>query len=106
MDWIAGVAGEAEQKYRRAALVLRTLAWISIVWAAAVSIWIWMGAKAGSNLWLWIVIGLFLIGAVLLLIASRLQVRAARVIERPIAHHDPKLHDGPKLPDDNGIKAA
>jgi type VI protein secretion system component VasK len=100
MDWVAGVAGEAEQKYRRAALVLRTLAWTSIVWAAAVSIWIWMGAKAGSNLWLWIVIGLFVTGAVLLAIASRLQLRAARLIERPIVHHDPKLRD------DNGMKAA
>lgn len=82
-DWVEVLAGEAEQKYRRAALVLRTLAWISISWAALVSIWIWMGARAGSNLWLWSVIGLVVIGAVMLGIAGRLQTKASRLLIAP-----------------------
>ncbi len=84
-DWVELIAGERLHRYNRAALVLRTLGWTSICWAAMVSIWIWMGAKAGANLWLWSTMVLFVIGAILLGIASSLQTRAARVIEVPEA---------------------
>lgn len=93
-DWVEVVAGDTEQKYRRAALVLRTLGWISISWAAAISIWIWMGARAGSNLWLWSVIGFFVSGGILLAIASRLQAKAAHLLAVP------------KAPDDDRMRAA
>jgi len=82
-DWVTVVAGEENQKYQRAALVLRTCGWLSICWAAMVSIWIWMGAKAGSNLWLWSTIGLFVIGAFCLGIAGQLQNRAGKVVAVP-----------------------
>jgi len=82
-DWVEVIAGEANQKYRRAALILRTLGWTGICWAAALSIWIWMGARAGSNWWLWGAIGLLVAGAVLLGIASRLQIKAARLAATP-----------------------
>ncbi len=94
-DWVEEIAGERLHLYTRAALVLRTLGWISICWAAMVSIWIWMGAKAGSNLWLWSTIGLFVIGAVLLGTANALQTRGSRVAEIPEARKE-----------DNGIRAA
>ena len=87
-DWVEEIAGERLHRYNRAALVLRTLGWISICWAAMVSIWIWMGAKAGSNLWLWSTIGLFVIGAVLLGIANRLQIQGSRVVEVPEARKE------------------
>ena len=89
-DWVEVVAGEAEQKYRRAALVLRTLAWTAIFWAAAISIWIWMGYKAGSNWWLWGAIGLFVGGSILLGIASRLQVKAVTTEFSPRVPDDHK----------------
>jgi len=87
-DWVAELAGEQNQKYLRAALVLRTLGWIFICWAAIVSIWIWMGAKAGSNLWLWSTIGLFVAGAICLGIAGGLQRRAATLVELPEARNN------------------
>jgi hypothetical protein len=93
-DWVEVVAGDKDQKYRRAALVLRTLGWTSIVWAAGLSVWIWMGWRAGANLWLWSVIVLLAVGAVLLAIASRLQVKAAHIAASPRARND------------NGMKAA
>ena len=82
-DWVAEIAGEQNQKFQRAALVLRTLGWTFILWAALVSIWIWMGAKAGSNLWLWSTIGLFVAGAICLGIAGQLQARGAKLVEVP-----------------------
>jgi hypothetical protein len=103
-DWVEIVAGDKDQKYRRAALVLRTLGWTCIIWAAGVSVWIWMGWRAGANLWLWSAIGLFAIGVVLLAVAWRLQVRASRLMLTP--RIDSRMNDEPHLPDDNGIKAA
>ena len=79
-DWIEVIAGESNQKYRRAALVLKTLAWTFIFWAAMISIWIWMGARAGSNVWLWSVMGLFVGGLVLLGVAAWLQTQAAKLV--------------------------
>ena len=79
-DWVEVVAGEENQKYRRAGLVLKTLGWMGICWAACISIWIWMGAKAGSNWWLWGTIGLLFVGAVLIGIGSKLQDKAARMM--------------------------
>jgi hypothetical protein len=79
-DWVEVIAGEANQKYRRAALVLKTLAWTLIFWAALISIWIWMGVRAGSNVWLWSAIGLFGVGVILLGMAAWLQTRAVRLM--------------------------
>jgi hypothetical protein len=79
-DWVEVIAGEANQKYRRAALVLKTLAWTLIFWAALISIWIWMGVRAGSNVWLWSAIGLFGVGVILLGIAVWLQRQAVRLM--------------------------
>lgn len=83
MDVVRVIAGESNNKYERAALVLRTLGWLSIVWGAMISIWIWMGLKAGSDLWLYWTIGQFVFGAICLAVAGRLQERAARVVEAP-----------------------
>lgn len=93
-DWVEIVAGEKLQRYQRAATVLRTLGWLSICWAALVSIWIWMGAKAGSNLWLWSTVVLFAIGVVFLMIAGRLQSQSAKVVEVP------------ESPKNSGMRAA
>jgi hypothetical protein len=90
-DWVAEVAGEEEHKYLRAALVLRTLGWTFICWAAMVSIWIWMGAKAGSNLWLWSTIGLFVAGAICLGIAGGLKRRSATLAEVPDAKRNDRI---------------
>lgn len=79
-DWVETIAGESNQKYRRAALVLKTLAWTLICWAAMISIWIWMGVRAGSEVWLWSVIGLFGAGVILLGVAGWLQTRAAKLV--------------------------
>jgi hypothetical protein len=77
MDIVETTAGTRTNRYQRAALVLRTLGWLSIVWGAMISIYIWMGERAGSLLWLWWTIGQFVAGAILLAIAGRLQNHAA-----------------------------
>lgn len=70
--------------------MLRTLGWLSLVWGAMISIYIWMGERAGSQFWLFWSIGQFATGAILLAIAGRLQSRAANTalkaeteLERP-----------------------
>jgi magnesium-transporting ATPase (P-type) len=88
MDWVALLAGEENQKYQRAALILRTLAWMGITWAALISIWIWMGLKAGSNWWLWGAIGMVVICCVILAIAAALQAKAAEFVPVPRAPED------------------
>jgi hypothetical protein len=80
MDIVRVIAGESNNKYNRAALVLRVLGWTSIIWGCMISIWIWMGLKAGSDLWLYWTVGQFVVGAVLLSIATRLQMRAAHEV--------------------------
>ena len=90
-DWVEVVAGERNQKYQRAALIFRTLGWISICWAAMVSIWIWMGYKAGSNVWLWSTLALFGAGAIMLAIAAGLQARAARLADVPRSNGDDRM---------------
>jgi len=84
-DWVEVVAGEENQKYRRAALLFRTLAWMSISWAALISIWVWMGLRAGSNWWLWGTLGALFVGAVLLGIASRLDAKAVLLMPKSAA---------------------
>ena len=92
-DWVEMLAGERLNRYQRAGLVLRTIGWMLISWAALVSIWIWMGAKAGSNVWLWSTIGLFVGGVICLGIAARLQSRAAKLVESPaeVGHDDDRI---------------
>jgi hypothetical protein len=82
-DLVEMVAGEENDKYRRAGLVLKTLGWLGICWAAMISIWIWMGLRAGSNWWLWGAIGLFVGGAILIGIGSRLQAKAVHLMTKP-----------------------
>ena len=79
MDIVRIIAGESNNKYNRAAMVLRVLGWTSIIWGCMIAIWIGMGLKAGSDLWLYWTIAQFVVGAVLLAIAARLQLRAAQV---------------------------
>jgi hypothetical protein len=83
MDIIRIIAGEENDKYRRAVLVLRVLGWTSIVWGCMISIWIWTGLKAGSDLWLYWTIGQFVFGAICLAAAGRIQLRAAHLINVP-----------------------
>jgi hypothetical protein len=67
-------------KFQRAVLGLRIIGWISIIWGFVTSTWIWMGEKAGSQLWLWSTIGLFVFGVICLVIASRVHERANRTL--------------------------
>jgi hypothetical protein len=86
MDWVRVIAGEENDKYQRAALVLRTLGWFSIVWGCVVATWIWTGLKAGSDLWLWWSIGQFVFGAICLVLAARLRMHGAELM-RPADVH-------------------
>jgi hypothetical protein len=79
MDLVRVTAGDGDNKYLRAALVLRTLGWISIIWGFGISIWIWMGEKAGSQLWLWWTLGQLAFGVICLGVAGHLQTRAAHL---------------------------
>jgi hypothetical protein len=85
MDIVRVIAGEENDKYQRASLVLRTLGWLSFTWGCGLAIWIWMGLKAGSDLWLWWSIGQFAFGAICLVVAARLRVRAAELMRAPDA---------------------
>ena len=89
MDIVELTAGDRDNRYQRAALVLRTLGWLSIIWGICISIWVMMGERAGSQLWLYWTIGQLVAGAVLIGIASHLSNRASsmpvtevRVVER------------------------
>ncbi|HWR17819.1 MAG TPA: hypothetical protein VN577_23520 [Terriglobales bacterium] len=77
MDVVRITAGDSTSKFQRAALVLRTIGWLSIVWGCMISIWIWMGEKAGSQLWLWWTLGQFAFGGICLGAAGVLRARAA-----------------------------
>ena len=81
-DWVEVVAGERINRYQRAGLIFRTIGWISISWAALVSIWIWMGYRAGLDLWLWCTIGFFVAGLICIGIGTNLQTKAARLVDR------------------------
>ncbi len=67
-------------RYQRAVLGLRTIGWISIIWGFVTTMWIMMGERAGSQLWLWATIGLFAFGLICLAIASRVHERANRTL--------------------------
>jgi hypothetical protein len=89
MDILELTAGDRDNRYQRAALVLRTLGWLSIIWGVCISIWVMMGERAGSQLWLYWTLGQLVAGAILLGIARSLQNRGAampllneRVVER------------------------
>ncbi len=91
MDIVELTAGDRDNRYQRAALVLRTLGWLSIIWGVCISIWVMMGERAGSQLWLYWTIGQLVAGAVLLGIAHHLQDRGAalpRVAERAVERRD------------------
>jgi len=75
MDIVELTAGDRTNRYQRAALVLRTMGWLSIIWGVCISIWVMMGERAGSQLWLYWTIGQLVAGAILLGIASHLQKR-------------------------------
>lgn len=82
MDIVEVTAGDRDNKYNRAALVLRTLGWLSIVWGLMISMYIWMGEKAGSQLWLLWTLGQLVAGVIMLGIASRLRSRSAHLASR------------------------
>jgi hypothetical protein len=67
-------------KYQREALGLRIVGWTSIVWGFVTSMWIMVGERAGSQLWLWSTFGLFVFGVICLVIAGRVQERANRTL--------------------------
>ncbi len=76
---IPTVMDEVEE-LERIALTLRTLGWMLLVFDGIVAVWIWMGLKSGSALWLWWT-GLEGIAGVLLLgMASYYQMRASRTL--------------------------
>jgi Flp pilus assembly protein TadB len=79
------IAGGRNNQHYRAAMVMRVLGWIFILWGCGVSIWIWMGARAGSMLWLWVTAGLMLLGVICIVIAARYQARVGRTLEDPDA---------------------
>ena len=83
-DWVEVLAGEENQKYRRAGLFLKTIGWLMICWAAMISIWVWMGLRAGSNWWLWGSVGLLVGGGIIVAIGNLLQSKAARVARNPV----------------------
>lgn len=83
MDLVELTAGDKDNKYVRAALVLRTVGWLSIIWGLMISIYIWMGQNAGSQLWLWWSIGQLALGAVLLAIAARLKAHSGQAFGVP-----------------------
>ncbi len=82
MGIVEYLAGDNEYKYERAALVLRTLGWLSIFWGCLLSIYIWMGLKAGSVLWLWWTVGMWVAGIALIGIAQPLHRRQAHLVGR------------------------
>ena len=82
MDIVRNIAGDRTAKYQRAALVLRTIGWLSIVSGLIIAMWIWMGLKAGSQLWLWWSVAQIGFGAILLGVANGLQTRAAHFAGR------------------------
>ncbi len=81
MDLVTVTAGDRDHRYLRAALVLRTIGWLSIVWGAMISIWIWMGLRAGSDLWLWWSVGQVAFGMICLAVASSLRLRRGHLME-------------------------
>ncbi|HET9697845.1 MAG TPA: hypothetical protein VFP40_13320 [Terriglobales bacterium] len=91
MDIVELTAGDRDNRYQRAALVLRTLGWLSIIWGVCISIWVMMGERAGSQLWLYWTLGQLVAGVVLLGIARHLQNRGAAMPlleDRVIEHRD------------------
>lgn len=64
----------------RRALVLRTLGWMLLAFGGIVAVWIWMGLKSGSALWLWWTILEGIAGVLLLGMASYYEMRASRTL--------------------------
>jgi 4-hydroxybenzoate polyprenyltransferase len=68
------------ESYWKAARVLRVVGWTSIVWGCMIMIWIWMGLKAGSDMWLIWTIAQFVAGGICLVTAAWLSNAAARTL--------------------------
>ena len=67
------------EKYWNLARDLRVVGWTSIVWGCMIAIWIWMGLKAGSDMWLIWTIAQFVAGAVCLAAAAWLRYRGSQI---------------------------
>ena len=67
-------------RYQRAVLGLRVIGWLSICWGFMISMWIWMGERAGSQLFLWWTLGQIVFGVICLAVASRVHERANRTL--------------------------
>jgi hypothetical protein len=68
------------ESYWKAARVLRVIAWTSIVWGCMTMMWIWMGLKAGSDMWLIWTIAQFVAGGICLAAATWLSYRASQLL--------------------------
>jgi len=68
------------EKDWKIARVLRVIGWTSIVWGCLTCIWVWMGLKAGSDMWAIWTGAQFLAGAICLGVATRLSNRASRTL--------------------------
>jgi hypothetical protein len=75
MNDVRVTVADKSSGYMRAAMVLRTLGWLSIIWGCMISIWVWMGERAGSQMWLYWTLAQFAAGAVCLFVASRMRSR-------------------------------
>jgi 4-hydroxybenzoate polyprenyltransferase len=83
MEDVRVAAVDKSTGYMRAAIGLRTLGWLSIVWGCMISIWIWMGERAGSQMWLYWTLAQFAAGAICLFAASRLRAKAIDMMAVP-----------------------
>ena len=68
------------EKHWKIARVLRVIGWTSIVWGCITMMWIWMGLKAGSDMWLIWTIAQFVAGAICLAAAAWLSNMASRIL--------------------------
>lgn len=68
------------ESYWKAARVLRVVGWTSIVWGCLIVIWVWMGLKAGSDMWAIWTAAQFLAGGICLATATGLSYRASRIL--------------------------
>ena len=68
------------EKHWKIARVLRVVGWTSIVWGCITMMWIWMGLKAGSDMWAIWTAAQFLAGGVCLAAASFLSYRGSRIL--------------------------
>jgi len=90
-DMVDVAAEDRSIQFERTALVLRVLGWTFMIWACLVSIYIWTGEKAGSQLWLWSTIGLFVAGAICMGVAQYFHIRSVHLMASLRADRNDRL---------------